>query len=131
MGATPQYAIIDPETGKVDRRIFMDQAIYDEEMEQIFSETGQTEEIQKKLTFRLNDHVKSIPDKTLLDLEELPATPQPRRLRQLHFPAYFFGARVVRRLRPFARRRLMTLRPPGVRCRLRNPCTRFLRFFFG
>ncbi|HTO21706.1 MAG TPA: DUF5312 family protein [Spirochaetia bacterium] len=41
-----------------------------EEMELIFSETGQTEEIQKKLTFRLNDHVKSIPDKTLLELEE-------------------------------------------------------------
>ena len=36
MSATPQYAIIDPETGKIDRSIFMDQAIYDEEMEQIF-----------------------------------------------------------------------------------------------
>jgi len=36
MSATPQYAIIDPETGKIDRRIFMDQAIYDEEMAQIF-----------------------------------------------------------------------------------------------
>ena len=32
MGATQQYAIIDPETGKIDRRIFIDQAIYDEEM---------------------------------------------------------------------------------------------------
>src|SRR5215467_1110776 len=36
MSATPQYDIIDPETGKIDRRIFMDQAIYDEEMAQIF-----------------------------------------------------------------------------------------------
>src|SRR6266705_2221493 len=39
MGATPQYAIIDPETGKIDRRIFMDQAIYDEEMVKIFGRT--------------------------------------------------------------------------------------------
>ena len=36
MGATQKYAIIDPETGKIDRRIFIDQAIYDEEMEKIF-----------------------------------------------------------------------------------------------
>jgi phenylpropionate dioxygenase-like ring-hydroxylating dioxygenase large terminal subunit len=36
MGATQKYAIIDPETGKIDRRIFIDQAIYDEEMSQIF-----------------------------------------------------------------------------------------------
>ena len=31
-----KYAIIDPDTGKIDRRIFSDQAIYDEEMEKIF-----------------------------------------------------------------------------------------------
>src|SRR5919198_1447302 len=36
MGATQKYAIIDPETGKIDRRIFIDQAIYDEEMAKIF-----------------------------------------------------------------------------------------------
>ena len=36
MGATQQYAIIDPQTGKIDRRIFIDQAIYDEEMAKIF-----------------------------------------------------------------------------------------------
>ena len=36
MGATQQYAIIDPQTGKMDRRIFIDQAIYDEEMAKIF-----------------------------------------------------------------------------------------------
>ncbi len=33
MGATRKYAVIDPATGKIDRRIFSDQAIYDEEME--------------------------------------------------------------------------------------------------
>src|SRR5215468_1818098 len=37
MGAATKYAIIDPGTGKIDRRIFSDQAIYDEEMEKIFS----------------------------------------------------------------------------------------------
>ena len=31
-----RYNIIDPETGNLDRRIFVDQAIYDEEMEKIF-----------------------------------------------------------------------------------------------
>ena len=32
----PKYAVIDPATGKIDRRIFSDQAIYDDEMEKIF-----------------------------------------------------------------------------------------------
>ncbi len=41
-----------------------------EEMEQVFAETGQAEEIQKKLTFRLNDYVRSIPESLLLQLEE-------------------------------------------------------------
>jgi phenylpropionate dioxygenase-like ring-hydroxylating dioxygenase large terminal subunit len=36
MGATQKYAIIDPQTGKIDRRIFIDQAIYEEEMAKIF-----------------------------------------------------------------------------------------------
>ena len=36
MGAARKYAVIDPATGKLDRRIFSDQAIYDEEMERIF-----------------------------------------------------------------------------------------------
>ena len=31
-----KYTVIDPDTGKIDRRIFSDQAIYDEEMEKIF-----------------------------------------------------------------------------------------------
>ena len=36
MGVTQKYAVIDSETGKIDRRIFIDQAIYDEEMAKIF-----------------------------------------------------------------------------------------------
>ena len=36
MGTTRKYAVIDPATGKIDRRIFSDQAIYDDEMEKIF-----------------------------------------------------------------------------------------------
>src|SRR6516225_12397925 len=36
MGATGKYAVIDPATGKLDRHIFSDQAIYEEEMEKIF-----------------------------------------------------------------------------------------------
>src|SRR4030081_2719163 len=36
MGSPRKYAIVDPATGKLDRRIFSEQAIYDAEMEQIF-----------------------------------------------------------------------------------------------
>ena len=36
MASTPKYVVIDPATGKIDRRIFSDPAIYDEEMEKIF-----------------------------------------------------------------------------------------------
>ena len=36
MGTTRKHAVIDPATGKIDRKIFSDQAIYDEEMEKIF-----------------------------------------------------------------------------------------------
>src|SRR5437763_15458849 len=36
MGTARKYVVIDPATGKVDRRIFSDQATYDDEMEQIF-----------------------------------------------------------------------------------------------
>jgi hypothetical protein len=32
MATTQKYRVIDPATGKIDRRIFSDQAIYDEEM---------------------------------------------------------------------------------------------------
>jgi phenylpropionate dioxygenase-like ring-hydroxylating dioxygenase large terminal subunit len=37
MGDARTYAIIDPDTGRIDRRIFSDPAIYDDEMEQIFA----------------------------------------------------------------------------------------------
>ncbi len=36
MAANRKYAVIDPATGKIDRRIFSEQAIYDDEMERIF-----------------------------------------------------------------------------------------------
>jgi len=36
MGANRKYAVIDPGSGKIDRRIFSDQAVYDDEMERIF-----------------------------------------------------------------------------------------------
>jgi phenylpropionate dioxygenase-like ring-hydroxylating dioxygenase large terminal subunit len=36
MRSLQNYAIIDPTTGKLDRRIFSDQAVYDDEMEKIF-----------------------------------------------------------------------------------------------
>ena len=32
MGATRKYAVIDPATGKIDRSIFSEQAVYDDEM---------------------------------------------------------------------------------------------------
>src|SRR5262249_43514464 len=36
MSATRTYSVSDPTTGKIDRRIFADQAVYDDEMEKIF-----------------------------------------------------------------------------------------------
>jgi len=36
MGAARKYAVIDPVNGKLDRRIFSEQAVYDDEMEKIF-----------------------------------------------------------------------------------------------
>jgi phenylpropionate dioxygenase-like ring-hydroxylating dioxygenase large terminal subunit len=36
MGASQKYAVIDPATGKIDRRIFSDRSVYDDEMEKIF-----------------------------------------------------------------------------------------------
>jgi hypothetical protein len=39
-------------------------------MEEIFAQTGQTEEIRKKLSLRLNDYVRTIPETFMLQLEE-------------------------------------------------------------
>ncbi len=36
MGTTRKYVVIDRATGKLDRRIFSEQGIYDDEMEKIF-----------------------------------------------------------------------------------------------
>src|SRR6202140_1767142 len=36
MSSLAKYAVIDPAIGKLDRRIFSDQAVYDDEMEKIF-----------------------------------------------------------------------------------------------
>ena len=41
MVATQKYSVIDPQTGQLDRRIFVDQAIYDEEMHKIFGRAWQ------------------------------------------------------------------------------------------
>lgn len=43
----------------------------------------------------------------------------------------FGGMTTVSRLRPFALRRLIMLRPPGVFIRARNPCVRFRRLLLG
>ena len=44
---------------------------------------------------------------------------------------YFEGIETAIRLRPLARRRLSTFRPPGVLIRFRKPCTRFRRIRLG
>ena len=36
MAAVGKYVVIDPATGKLDRRIFSDEAVYGDEMERIF-----------------------------------------------------------------------------------------------
>jgi len=41
------------------------------------------------------------------------------------------GIETVNRLRPLARRRLITCCPPGVAMRARNPCVRFRRLLLG
>jgi hypothetical protein len=48
----------------------VDDFVSGEEMEEIFAQTGQTDEIKKKLSLRLNDYVRTIPETFLLQLEE-------------------------------------------------------------
>jgi hypothetical protein len=56
---------------KLDKpKITIDDFVGTEEMEEIFAQTGQTEEIRKKLSLRLNDYVRSIPETFILQLEE-------------------------------------------------------------
>jgi hypothetical protein len=69
-----------------------------------------------------------------LNPEEFPSLPESRELGKaswLGHPGCFGGIDTVRRLRPFARRRLRTLRPPGVAMRARNPWVRFRRRLLG
>lgn len=47
----------------------LDEFIRTEEMEEIFAQTGQTDEIKKKLSLRLNDYVHALPESFLLQLE--------------------------------------------------------------
>ena len=47
----------------------IDEFVRTEEMEEIFAQTGQTDEIRKKLSLRLNDYVHTIPESFLLKLE--------------------------------------------------------------
>jgi len=53
-----------------DPRGDIDDFVTDEEMEEIFSQTGQTEEIRKKLAVRLNGYVRAIPAGFIAQLEE-------------------------------------------------------------
>ena len=48
----------------------IDEFITTDEMEEIFSQTGQTDEITKKLSLRLNDYIRAIPETFMLQLEE-------------------------------------------------------------
>jgi hypothetical protein len=53
-----------------DPRRSIDEFVPEQEMEEIFAQTGQTEEISKKLSLRLNDYIRAIPESFLAQLEE-------------------------------------------------------------
>src|SRR5689334_5953608 len=68
--------------------------------------------------------------------QELPAATNARRLREALAMAgrhlgCFGGIETVSRLRPLARLRLRTFRPPGVAIRVRNPCVFLRRVLLG
>ena len=48
----------------------VEEFITGEEMEDIFAQTGQTDEIRKKLSLRLNDYIRTVPESLVLQLEE-------------------------------------------------------------
>ncbi len=48
----------------------LEQFVSEEEMEELFAGTGQTEDIRKRLSSRLNEYVREIPESFLLQLEE-------------------------------------------------------------
>ncbi len=53
-----------------DVRRTVEEFVSAEEMEEIFAQTGQTEEIRKKLSLRLNEYVRGIPESFIVQLEE-------------------------------------------------------------
>lgn len=48
----------------------VDEFMSAEEMEEIFAQTGQSDEIRKKLSLRLNDYIRTVPESLILQLEE-------------------------------------------------------------
>jgi len=53
-----------------DARSTVEQFVSEEEMEQIFAQSGQTEEIRKKVSLRLNEYVRGISETFISQLEE-------------------------------------------------------------
>jgi len=72
-----------------------------------------------------------------LDGQELSPATEPQRLVKAPWaghgdhPGCFGGMLTVSRLRPLARRRFSTWRPPGVAIRARKPCVRLRRRLLG
>jgi len=72
-----------------------------------------------------------------LEAQKLGAPMQPVRRGEAQLrahsaqPGCLAGIEIARRARPFARRRLRILRPPGVAIRARNPCVRLRRRLCG
>ena len=88
---------------------------------------------------RDNDEVTALPSlPRLLDSEKLSTNAEAGRFRK-SVPAVlggqrracFGGIKTLNRLRPFARRRLMTARPPAALIRTRKPCVRFRLVLLG
>ena len=80
--------------------------------------------------------VRMMPTSIALDAKVVATPPQPRVLREARWlavahPGCFGGIEAVSLLRPLARRRFSTFRPPGVAMRARNPCVRFRRRLLG
>ena len=90
-----------------------------------FGRSGQQHEVRRVLA-----------SAAFLDAHVLTTLSEPRVLGKTGRPASAHpgclgGIDAVSRLRPFARRRFSTLRPPGVAMRARNPCVRLRRRLLG
>jgi hypothetical protein len=78
------------------------------------------------------EHVPSVQLRAVsLDLEVLGASPEPHLFRDAAGHGYFLAMVTEMRLRPFARRRRSTSRPPRVFLRARKPCVRFRLLLCG